>query len=406
MIIVSLSISLVMGIISVILFLILRREAPSYLKVNEKQHIIISISDLSFQEIEELMNSEIIQKNHILLNETLENINNLIIFCENSSLELNEINPDISFVFPDFLQNPIKPALKVAKSDIELYQRKYKELINNINNFINITIDSVQNISLPLNNMKNEINKLIIQYEEIIRSLCIPFILEQKRLHIINATNKINEKKEINLRKLSIIDQIEEYKNETENLNILYNEFFQYINKETQIIEDEIKEISILATDFKNKIEDDISKYKETMNKFTDPNDIQKIHENLIDIKSSLISTKDYFNNTKNDLEVKINAFENGYRNRIIDFEEFENENDEIIENLSNSSNIIKNDIIKLNENKTIIEILDLNTSSLIADYIIKSLDRTVQIIKEEKIIEKERIKFVISIINVVEKTS
>ena len=48
----------------------------------------------------------------------------------------------------------------------------------------------------------------------------------------------------------------------------------------------------------------------------------------------------------------------------------------------------------------------DLNTSSLIADYIIESLDRTVQVIKEEEIIGKERIQGFISIINVEKKTS
>ena len=218
--------------------------------------------------------------------------------------------------------------------------------------------------------------------------------------------NNTNENKEIELRKLSINEQIEEFKNETDNLNLLYNQFFQYTNEETQIINDEINKLPILVNEFQDRIEGDISVYNENINELSDPNDIQQIHNNLINIKSSFISTKDYFKSQQNYLDEEINTFENGYRDRQFKYEEFKTESDEIIENITISSNKIKNDIINISENKTDITIPDLNISSLIADHIIKSLDRTVQVIKEEKVETSERTQVFISIINVEEKTS
>ena len=284
-IIISISIILVLGAIFFCLFWFLRKKSnvvtdnsidTNIENINisdENEHIIISIEDLSFNEIESLIESKIIEKNQNILNETKDKINNLLNIFENTNLEKNKINPNISFILPDFLKNVTKPPLKIAKSDIELYKRKYEELVINVNNFTNNISQSFKNLSFPLNNIKDEINELFSKFEETLRNLCIPLILFQKHLYIINTTKNINTK-ESNIRRLSIENQIEEYKNETDNLNLLYNELFEYINKETEIIEQEIEEIPNLVLDIQNRIESDILKYNENINKFTESDDI------------------------------------------------------------------------------------------------------------------------------------
>ena len=410
-IIISISIILVLGAIFFCLFWFLRKKSnvvtdnsidTNIENINisdENEHIIISIEDLSFNEIESLIESKIIEKNQNILNETKDKINNLLNIFEKTNLEKNKINPNVSFILPDFLKNVTKPPLKIAKSDIELYKRKYEELVINVNNFTNNISQSFKNLSFPLNNIKDEINELFSKFEETLRNLCIPLILFQKHLNIINTTNN-------KIRRLNIENQIEEYKNETDNLNLLYNELFEYINKETEIIEQEIEEIPNLVLDIQNRIESDILKYNENINKFTESDDIQYIHDNLIDIKSSFVSTRNYLDDKRNNLDEKISNFENEYRNRKLDFEELKTKNDKIIGNLVTRANIIQNDIISLNENNNIIEIPDLKASSIISEHIIKSLDRTYQVIKEEEIQTSEGIKVFISIINVEEKTS
>ena len=392
-------ISLSLAIFLLIYFLLLR----DYNIISSKiKHITISISDLNFEEAESLMDSKIIEKNHFLLNQTIENINSLLIFCNDTGLEINEIEPNMSFALPDFLENPTTQTLKVVKSDVELYKKSYEDLALNMNNFTKEVSESLKNLSFPLNEMKDEINKVLLQFKDLIKNLCIPLILEQKGLISKNTKSNINEK----LRILTINEQIEEYKNQTENLNLLYNDLFQYLNQESQIIENEIKGIQNLTTDFQNIIEEEILQNKDKLTQFSQLDNVETFHRNLIDIKASFISSKNYFNGQQNSLQENSNNFENGYRSRKFDFEEFQNKSDEIIENLTIISNSIKTDIISMNENETNIGIPDLNASSIIVEHIKKSLDSTVQIIKKEEIKTAERIEAFISITNVEIKTS
>ena len=154
------------------------------------EHIIISVKDLSFNEIESLLESKKIKKNLNLLNETKDKINNLINFCENSNLEKNKINQTV--IFPDFLKNVTKPALKIAKSDFEFYKRKNEEVMMGVNNFINNISKSLKNLTFPLSNIKNEIDGLFFRYEKTLKNLCIPLILKQKQLYIMNNASNIN----------------------------------------------------------------------------------------------------------------------------------------------------------------------------------------------------------------------
>ena len=119
-IIIILLISLVLILFLLIYFLVLKK---SYIASSKRERIIISISDLNFEEAESLIDSKTIEENHILLNETIENINNLLIICDNTSLEIPGINPNISFSLPDFLKNSTTRALKMIKSDVELYKK-------------------------------------------------------------------------------------------------------------------------------------------------------------------------------------------------------------------------------------------------------------------------------------------
>ena len=57
-----------------------------------------------------------------------------------------------------------------------------------------------------------------------VKNLSLPFILQDRGLNI-TMTNEDN----INKRKLRLINEISEYKNDTENLNLFYNKVFNYI---------------------------------------------------------------------------------------------------------------------------------------------------------------------------------
>ena len=77
-----------------------------------------------------------------------------------------------------------------------------------------------------------------------------------------------------------------------------------------------------------------------------------------------------------------------------------------MIENLTIFSRSIIEETIILNENKTNIEIPDLNASSIIVEHIKESLGYTIQKIRKEVIETTERMEVFISVTNVEEKTS
>ena len=366
----------------------------------------IIIPTFSYQEAESIMNFEIIKNNHFILNETIENINNLLLISENSTIELKELNSEISFNIPDFLKNPTKPALKIVKSDIELYKLKFEELIYESNNHTKTITEYLKNISFILNNTKEELNKIIYQYEEIIKNLSIPIFLEQK--YNINMTYNESEKDEHNLRVLSINYQMEEYKNKIDELNQLYNKLFNYFNEETRIIGNEINEIPNLLTDLQNQIKDGISQYEQTLIQIKESDNIQTMHSNLINTKSSFISLKNDMNNKQNELIRRANTFQNEYRDRRNNFEESNNDYEAALDNLNVSSYIIINEIIEERQkyNRTPIEIPNLQFASIVTNSIINSLDRIVEIITREEIRLSNGIEIIISLINVEQTTS
>ena len=89
----------------------------------------------------------------------------------------------------------------------------------------------------------------------------------------------------------------------------------------------------------------------------------------------------------QNELIRSANTFENGYRERKQDFDRLRNDYDMVLENLTKTSYKIKNEVIEENQlNYKIVEIPELHFSSIVANSIIKSLDRTVEITQNNKL--------------------
>ena len=86
-------------IIFLIFFFVLKKRKMPIIE-KEIENISISLTNISYNEAKSLINSEKTEKNFDLLNKTIEKINNLLSFGENSSL-LNEMNPNISFTIKD-----------------------------------------------------------------------------------------------------------------------------------------------------------------------------------------------------------------------------------------------------------------------------------------------------------------
>jgi hypothetical protein len=256
-------------------------------KVPSKTPLKNIISNWPYEEIESKICSQIIFQNHILLNETINNISDYLI--NESDLKIIVNISKISYSPPDYLINPTTNTLKILKSDIELYKNIYQRLSIDIYNFTLKKYETLNNIYSSLNDIKEDFIYLLYQFKENVKNISIPFILEREGL--LNKT-------ELN-KNISLFDEIEKYKNEINNLNDLYNIFFKYINNEIQIIVDEINIIKNYTLDLQRTIEEQKEIFIKKLEEFNIARDNLEYHEILIQIKNTIISIREEINKKK-----------------------------------------------------------------------------------------------------------
>ena len=385
------------GIIMLIIFLFRKKKV--------KSKIQISVSELSYEKAEKMLNLEIIGVNHNLLNRSLSKINNSLSICGNTNFSI--INSTLNHTIPNFLNNATKSALKVIKADLELYIEKYEELIDSINNFTMQVINSFENSYSPLNKMKKEISNLLIDFENIIKNLCLP-LLAKKRIFDIMDLRKLNEYELPNedKDKLSLIKKIELLRNDIEKLNILYNQLFNYINGTTQIISDEFNDIPELIEELQKSIEKGITNFEERIENFTEDKDIQYFHENLIEIKKDFISLKNKVKIKQNNIKSRLSELENEYQNN--DYYEVSEEVNNTTEGVNSNISIIEDEFIEFSDKNELppVNFDKLYASNIIVNSILDSLNNSTKKIKREQNLISNRIDSIEKSSSVEKKTS
>ena len=150
-----------LGVISIIIFIKLKTT-------NQKTPIKILISDLNYEDSKSVLNLAVLENNEIILNNSLNNIDNSLTVCNNPNI--SEISTTINYNPPSFLENPIKSSLKIVKTDLELYNNKYIELSEELNNLTQTSIEILKNLSYPIENMKNELKNAYEQFKDLIKN--------------------------------------------------------------------------------------------------------------------------------------------------------------------------------------------------------------------------------------------
>ena len=238
---------------------------------SEKENILID-----YDSAEKLIDSEIIKENHNLLNESLNNINGLILM--NNNITFSKIQTEVGDNPKnlDFLLSSNESSLKVAKDDIDLYKSRYISLSKETNNYTKELSNALNNISTSLNEFKNEIDNITKQYEEMIKNLSIPFYLN---------SNQTNQK----LRNLIDDELLDKYKQEIEKLNNFSKSYFECIHKTVRNINSTTYKVKDNADALIDKVNIGISKFNEKLKNITE----ETLHPELIEIKDSFILFKD-----------------------------------------------------------------------------------------------------------------
>ena len=220
----------------------------------------------------------------------------------------------------DFLLTSNESSLQVAKDDIDLYKSRYASLSQETNAFTKEFSDSLNNITTPLNEFKNEIDNITKQYEEMIKNIAIPFYLN---------SNQTSQK----LRNLKIDELLDNYKNEIDKLNNFSKPFFESIDKASKNIHSSISKVKDSVDSLINKVNTGISKFNENLKNIAK----ETLHKTLIEIKNSFIS----FKNGMDDSKAAFDAIRKEITQLLEELEKLDWDEKNYIEIINNINNII-----------------------------------------------------------------
>ena len=321
-----LAITAVIGIIILIKVFFFKKQKPikgsnhgkkiSTTKINDIiiKDIIDDIElddiNMNYTEAEKLIGLDSIKENHNILNETLNNINILLSFYNNTNI--TKINTKINKEPENlkFLIDANESSLKIAENDLDLYISKYSSLSSQANELSNALSEYINNIKLD--ELKEENIILKEQFEKNIQSLATVF----------SASNS-NKLRNLNL---------DDLKNLIEELNSIYNIF---LSKAKEVSEDLISSLKFIIDNINllnNKINNSILEVNKIIGSITKST---KIHEKLIEIKKISLFLSVYIDDIKSDFNEKkldISTIEEEMENS----NQYKEEENYIIGNISN----------------------------------------------------------------------
>ena len=278
--------------------------------IDTTDNIKLDDDNMHYTEAEKLIGLDSIKENHNILNETLNNINKLLSFYNNTNLtNINaKINKDPENL--EFLIDANESSLEIAENDLDLYISKYSSLSSQANELSNALSEYINNIKLD--ELKEENIILKEQFEKNIQSLATVF----------SASNS-NKLRNLNS---------DDLKNLIEELNSIYNIF---LSKAKEVSEDLISSLKFIIDNINllnNKINNSILEVNKIIGSITKRT---KIHEKLIEIKKISLFLSVYIDDIKSDFNEKkldISTIEEEMENS----NQYKEEENYIIGNISN----------------------------------------------------------------------
>ena len=236
--------------------------------------------NMNYTEAEKLIGLDSIKENHNILNETLNNINILLSFYNNTNITKINVKINKEPENLKFLIDANESSLKIAENDLDLYISKYSSLSSQANELSNALSEYINNIKLD--ELKEENIILKEQFEKNIQSLAIVF----------SASNS-NKLRNLNS---------DDLKNLIEELNSIYNIF---LSRAKEVSEDLISSLKFIIDNINllnNKINNSILEVNKIIGSITKST---KIHEKLIEIKKISLFLSVYIDDIKSDFNEK-----------------------------------------------------------------------------------------------------
>ena len=339
------------------------------------------LENLEYNEAKQMINIEIVDENHRILENTTRIVEDSVLICENPEIQLNQMRTEVFFLKPDFFNNPTSKNQNFLKKNIELNIQGFEKLCKDLNKFIKEISLSLNNLNKPSQELKKEIEAVLKKFEDTIRGLCAPLVSKTEGLNKIDINSLTEEQKEeLELDKKTIQDEINKFLDESEKLNKNYFKLFSNMMNSIEIICDTINEIPNPIQDLQNDIEEGISKFEEILEMITDENKNLSFDNQLKEIVNFFKIIKKRTDDIKKNAQNKCGILDKQYEKRYEAFNKLKNSVKENIAKLTYESEKISHDIINIRDkfNQKKIELPKMKISEIIIDQVYKAVDNAI----------------------------
>ena len=344
------------------------------------------IEKLEYNEAKQIIKIPKIDENHRILENTTKKISDSLLTLETPEIELSQIRTEIFFLKPDFFKSPKNQKEKFLKANIELYIASFKKLCTEYNNFISEISKGLICLKNPSLELISEINKILTQFENTIKSLCAPIISKREGLNTIDESILTEEQKqELKLDKMSIDKEILDFLTESNKLNENYNKQFSQILSSITIIYNSINDIPKPIKDYQNELDDGISNLEVFLETITDENKDQNFDKDLKNLREFFNFLETTAKAIKTQTESKCKILDNQKNKRIESFSKIKIKVKENIAKLTMKAEKIKFDINKIREKykQKKVELPKITLAEIIVEKVYNRIDETVEKEKE-----------------------
>ena len=344
------------------------------------------IEKLEYNEAKQIIKIPKIDENHLILENTTKKISDSLLTLETPEIELSQIRTEIFFLKPDFFKSPKNQKEKFLKANIELYIASFKKLCTEYNNFISEISKGLICLKNPSLELISEINKILTQFENTIKSLCAPIISKREGLNTIDESILTeDQKQELKLDKMSIDKEILDFLTESNKLNENYNKQFSQILSSITIIYNSINDIPKPIKDYQNELDDGISNLEVFLETITDENKDQNFDKDLKNLREFFNFLETTAKAIKTQTESKCKILDNQKNKRIESFSKIKIKVKENIAKLTMKAEKIKFDINKIREKykQKKVELPKITLAEIIVEKVYNRIDETVEKEKE-----------------------
>ena len=303
------------------------------------------IDEIKQEELNQLIrNFSKVIENSQLLEQAKNEADILQLTINNPEINLQKMSTNVTYIMPDYLKNSKDNNHKQQKKEINLFINSFENICQQINDCIGKAYESLNNLKNPALELRNEIYKILKDFHDTKKNLCAPFLYKNNGLNNINFNN-------LSERDRKIFDEVNkkvsEFIEEANKLNLHYFNVFKPILEEIKNICSSIELIPNPINKLKETIEDLKSRFE---------NILETINDKRNNVHSEFLEIKDLFSTSKKDkhfivekMKKEISQLKLKNESKVIIVANIKQEMEEVIKSLIEKSELIKEEIRKLN---------------------------------------------------------